>query len=474
MSNPIGPREMAVMPQRTAAFWRMTGPGAVLVGLSIGAGEIIVWPRIAAQFGSTMLWAAALGVFMQFWINLEVGRWTVATGETPYLGFARLWRPWAMLFILFNFFGWFFPGWARASGAALKALCLGPEHPSPEWLWTGITFAGVLAVLFGPKRVYAAVEKVIGALVILITVGLIYIALRVGTWDLVKQVFAGLANVGHVETSEGFTGKDQFIAIVFAGAGGTANLFYGFYLRDKRIGMGGRMPSLLNPFRQRQETRGGAGFTFADDDVNRGRFRDWMRFVWLDQTLYFWLLNTFTMFLFIFGSLAVLHPAGIVPQSATLIWDEAKMLADTLGPSGRVLFLVIGVATLFSTQVTLVDGVSRSLADLCHNSFRAAQRYSEAQWYVGWALCMIGFGFVITWLLGVLQVSVLGFLFNAAYVGGFAMAVYTPLLLYLNLRHLPRSARPRLPQVLIVSVIALVYVGFAVYCLLWELGLIGG
>jgi hypothetical protein len=33
----------------------------VLVGLAIGAGEIVIWPRIAAQYGASMIWAAAVG-----------------------------------------------------------------------------------------------------------------------------------------------------------------------------------------------------------------------------------------------------------------------------------------------------------------------------------------------------------------------------------------------------------------------------
>ena len=40
-----------------------------------------------------------------------------------------------------------------------------------------------------------------------------------------------------------------------------------------------------------------------------------------------------------------------------------------------------------------------------------------------------------------LNVSELGFLFNAAYMGGFAMAVYVPLTLYMNYRFLPDFAK---------------------------------
>ena len=92
--------ETADLPEKTLSFWKIAGPGAILVGLSIGAGEIIIWPRIVAEFGSSMVWAAVLGVFLQLWINFEVGRWTIATGETVYTGYSRVWRGFAPLFIL--------------------------------------------------------------------------------------------------------------------------------------------------------------------------------------------------------------------------------------------------------------------------------------------------------------------------------------------------------------------------------------
>ena len=86
------------LPEKQLPFWKIAGPGAILVGLSIGAGEIVIWPRIAAQYGGSMVWAAVLGVFLQLWINFEVGRWTITTGETVYTGYSRIWRGFAPLF----------------------------------------------------------------------------------------------------------------------------------------------------------------------------------------------------------------------------------------------------------------------------------------------------------------------------------------------------------------------------------------
>lgn len=461
MNAAIPPLEKADLPERQKAFWKMTGPGAVLVGLSIGAGEIVIWPRIAAEYGASMAWAAALGVFLQFWVNIEIARWTLATGESSYTGFARLSKFYIVAFFAFNVMGWILPGWARASGSALKALIFGPDHASPDWFWTAITFAGVALVLFGPKRVYVAVERTIGALVVLVTLGLVVIAFKVGTMENVRELAAGVVNFGHRE--EGFSVKALFIALVFAGAGGTANLFYCFYLRDKQIGMGGRIPVLLNPFRSREEAARPFGYQYEETPENARRFKDWFRFVILDQTMYFWLLNTFTIFLFIFGALAVLHPAGIVPQSGSLIWDEAGILAESMGAPGRYLFLIIGLATLFSTQVTLVDGVARSFGDLSSAAFRFA-RNAPHRTYTGFAIAIIFLGVTLTAFLEYRGIGELGFLFNAAYVGGFAMAVYTPLTLYMNLKYLPPSARPGPLNIVMMAVASLVYVGFALYC----------
>ena len=95
----------------------------------------------------------------------------------------------------------------------------------------------------------------------------------------------------------------------------------------------------------------------------------------------FFALNSLTILLFIFGALAVLHSAGIIPATGTLVCDEAAILGLQWGAAGRYIFLVVGMATLFSTQLALVDGVSRSLADIIYTNFRGAQKHQVGSWY---------------------------------------------------------------------------------------------
>jgi hypothetical protein len=476
---PLEEFQQADLPLRTKSFWQLAGPGAVLVGLSIGAGEIIIWPMTIAKFGASMAWAAVVGVFLQIWINLEVARWTVATGETVYTGYSRLWRGFGPVFIALTVMGWLTPAWAQVSGSALKALLVGPTFGAGAFwgsntCWTAVTFAAVIGLLFGPKFVYQSVERTIEILVLMITLGLILVAIFVGTADTWKDLGRGIINVGYRDP--GFPVKQLFIAIVFAGAGGTANLFYTFYLRDKNIGMGSLIPDLQNPLRARTETVPSAGFLFPDTPENAGRFRGWWRYIWQDQLLFFWFLNTLTLMLFIFGALAVLHPLGEPPKEGSLIWDESLILGEvfgrwgaTWGQIGRMIFLMVGVATLFSTQLAVVDGVARSLSDILYTNFAAVRRRELSWWYMVIALFWIAIGILITAVIEWFQFSgQLGVLFNAAYMGGFAMAIYVPLTLIMNLRYLPRSARPGPLHILMMIVASLVYGGFAVASLYWE------
>lgn len=478
--SPLEKLQQADLPPRTKSFWQMAGPGAVLVGLSIGAGEIIIWPTTIARHGAGMAWAAVVGVFMQIWINFEVARWTVATGETVYTGYARVWRGFGPVFILLTILGWLAPGWAQASGSALKALLVGPDFGAQSFwgsntCWTTVTFLAVVGLLFGPKFVYNSVEKSIEVLVLIVTVGLILVAVFVGTADTWKELGRGVINVGY--RAPNFPVKDLFIAIVFAGAGGTANLFYTFYLRDKNIGMGSLIPDLQNPLRGRTETIPSAGFLYPDTEENAGRFRSWWRYIWADQVSFFWFLNTFTLMLFIFGALAVLHANRIVPKSGTLIWDESVILGDVFGrwgsgwgQVGRTIFLMVGVATLFSTQLAVVDGVARSIADILYTNFTAARKRELSWWYMVIALGWIAVGILITAVIEINNWSgQLGVLFNAAYMGGFAMAIYVPLTLFMNLRFLPKSARPGPLHIVMMSAASLLYGGFAIYCICSEI-----
>ncbi len=65
------------------------GPSIIVLGIALGGGELIMWPRLTAQYGAGLMWLAILGVSLQWFINVELGRYTIATGENPSLRVVR-------------------------------------------------------------------------------------------------------------------------------------------------------------------------------------------------------------------------------------------------------------------------------------------------------------------------------------------------------------------------------------------------
>jgi hypothetical protein len=253
---------------------------------------------------------------------------------------------------------------------------------------------------------------------------------------------------------------ELFSAMVFAGAGGTANLFFSFYLRDKGWGMGAQMPTVVNALRGREGRAPDLGFRIRDTADNRRRWRAWMRHLTIDQAVFFWFLNSFTILLFIVGALAVLRPLGIVPSQELLVYQEATILEGSWGAPGKYLFLAVGVACLFSTQLTLVDGVARSCADILHTNFAWARRAGVGTWYTRVAMAWILIGIGLTYLYEAIPPIV--FLLSAGFFGGIAMAVYAPLLMLINWRYLPASCRPSPARMVILTAVSGFYVCFAV------------
>jgi hypothetical protein len=108
--------------------WRqLVGPSVILAGLALGSGEFIFWPYITYRSGFVFFWACLLGVITQFFLNLEIERWTLATGESAITGFCRLSKAWGPVMLLLNILPWIWPGWATGAGKLLSWLIFGPQ-----------------------------------------------------------------------------------------------------------------------------------------------------------------------------------------------------------------------------------------------------------------------------------------------------------------------------------------------------------
>lgn len=457
-STGLAPLSVTDLPPKTGGFTKVLGPGAILLGLSIGSGELILWPTMVAEYGPSMAWAPLLGVFLQYWVNQELGRYVLATGESVYTGFARLSRVFVFFFLFVSTAQHLLPAWALASGGALKALLVGTQGWGSITFWTWCTFLLVALSLFLAKFVYRVIEVIMIILTTVIVMGLIFcvsIAADAGTW---REVGRGVLDFGFVDPR--VDKLHFFAALVFSGVGGTGNIFLNYYLRDKGEGMGARMGRNINPLRGHPETVPSTGFIFSPTEENLRSWRAWFTAFRLEQATTFWFTTSFSIMLFFVAAAATLYPKGLVPQGFEIAVTQAHILEGILGGPGRYLFLLVAFATLFSTQLAIVDGMARTISDLVYVNFEAARRWSLSLWYI----LLVGVWIFAGSLLVLFPVDPLWLFISNACFGGLAMAVYCPLTLIINHRFLPPGARPGYLSSLFIALAATVYAFFIVLC----------
>src|SRR5919106_754343 len=146
--------EVRPLPGPPRSTWRIVGPGVVAAGVGLASGEFILFPYIASQVGLVFIWAALVGLVTQYFLNMEIERYTLATGETALTGFSRFWRHWGLVFAILTYFANLWPGWATSS-ATLTTYLFGGE---PRWIAIGMLIAIGLILTLAPV-VYLALEK---------------------------------------------------------------------------------------------------------------------------------------------------------------------------------------------------------------------------------------------------------------------------------------------------------------------------
>src|SRR4051794_39923974 len=151
---------------------RLLGPSVILVGVGVASGEYILFPYIASKAGLVFLWAAVVGVAVQFFVNMEIERYTLATGQTAITGFQRLWKPWGLILVLMALLATSWPGWAT-SGATVATFAFGGGDVNTIAI---VALVVIGATLTASPVVYRTVERLeflkVGALLVFVVIAL--------------------------------------------------------------------------------------------------------------------------------------------------------------------------------------------------------------------------------------------------------------------------------------------------------------
>lgn len=435
---------------------RIVGASVIILATALGSGEYVLWPYITSQIGLVFMWGAVVGFLIQFFINMEVERYTLATGESAITGFARLWKPWWWLFIIFALCQNFWPGWATGSATTLTfALGLGEGAVVP------ITVAALIAIglaLTLSPVVYDAVEKIQFVLVTLICIFLIaaiFLATRLEAW---ADLITGFAYFPRIPIgAEGLGAALLLGALAFAGAGGANNLVQSNYIRDKDMGMGARIPKIVSPLTGEEQAVPSLGYMFRPNEENMRRWRGWWRVANQEQFITFFLVGLTTLIILSVLAYSVLPVGQVEEQNFDFVRTEGEVLSERVAPWFGVAFWLTGTFVLFSTNLGIIDYTCRLIADqLKVNALRESQFWSESRLYASFVWLMIIVGSIIL-ISGMEQPLIL--LVISSSIAGVMMFIYSGLLIWLNRVALPDPIKIRGVR-LAVMIFSFLFFGF--------------
>jgi Mn2+/Fe2+ NRAMP family transporter len=309
----------------------------------VGSGELIATTTLGAQVGYVALWVILVSCIVKPVIQAEMGRYTIATGETALEAFNRVPGPrlgvnwlvwaWAVMVILTTLqIGGMYGGVAQVMHLAVPAV------PVRAWIlvWLAVTLALLL------RGGYARVEglsMIQVALFTLMTVLAAVVLIRTPEYFAWTDVGRGLS----------FELPAQGLATAVAvfgitGVGATELIMYPYWCMEK----------------------GYARFTGARETSPAWarRARGWIAVMHLDIACSMLIYTVATIAFYLLGA-GVLHDRGTVPASRDMIQVLSQIYTGTLGGWAMWPFYLGAIATLYSTIFAATAGHARSFADAC-------------------------------------------------------------------------------------------------------------
>jgi len=438
------------------------GPSIIVLGIALGGGELIMWPRLTAQYGAGLMWLAILGVSLQWFINVELGRYTIATGESFFTGCSRAWKGFGWFWFAAAIIIYMWPGWAATGATALDVL-FGGTGANWRW-WAELTLVLTLVILLGGPVVYNSVEKAsmffMGATAVILVITIALVITPAGVKAMTKGI---LFNAGGTWwLPPGINLFALFGAVIYAGAGSLGNLAYTFGVQQKQWGMAAHIGRVTSPLTGKLEPVPTAGNIFEMTGKNMDLWKKWYRVMRNDVTIYFWIANIIGIVLLAQGALEVLHPQGLVPKGDQIAITQANILATKAGEFGRVIFLAMSFFIMYSSQLVALDLGSRMISEVLYTHTNLNKKYSLRAIYTVALLALIVFAASALWI--PTQPFIL-FLMGAV-LGGFTMAVYSPMLLYMNTKFLPKEIQPSAFIKIGLGISSAVYIIFSIVVIL--------
>ena len=451
----LEPWQRADLPEppnpRGIQWLSVVGPGVIVLGLSIGSGEFLLGPAVFVKHGLSLLWVTFVAVLLQTIFNLELMRYTIATGEPVFTGFMRT-RPsstlWGIVYSIFYFFQTGWPAWAATAAGAIFFLVerrLATAADATVVYYIGCaSFLFCVAILLFGKRIERTLELL----------NWVMVAFILGTFFLLAVMFVPSEN--WLAAVTGFAGYDlgtgafdflpagvDFILLGallgYAGGGGVANITLANWARDKGYGMGQRVGYIPAAVGGKKVNLAHTGFIFSPDAPSMERWRGWWRIVKADQWGVF-----FTGALLGIALPALLYVTFLPRGTDIRGLGIAAALAFGIGAQEGALIAgiiaLLGAWLLVKTQLDQVEAMTRAVTDILWSGSARIRAWRGGDVRLVYYSVLAG---VTIWGMIALRIAQpIVLLQIGANVAGAVFVVSSLHLLYINTTLLPAELRP--------------------------------
>jgi Mn2+/Fe2+ NRAMP family transporter len=423
---------------------RWLGPGFLWMVSAAGSGELLFTPRVGSLYGYTLIWAMIAAVIFKWFINREIGRYTVCTGETVIDGFGKI-SKWFVYIILIPQLFVAVATIAGLAGSSATALVL--IFPGDIRLWTiGSILVSTALVTWGKFKTIELVATIIAVLLSLSAIVAAILVFPDGAALLEGFVPKTPPDVDYEEIL-------PWLGFMLSGAAGM--IWYSYWIQKKGYGAAGNKTTI------------NMSKLSVDDKKS---LEGWISQMTLDNNLAVIGTLIITLSFLILGT-ELLKPQGLVPEEDKVAETLGKILEQLWGPVG-FWFMVTGVFIGFwDTVLSDQDGFGRMFSGGTRTLFSKATQ--KKKWMDEKRLHKF-FVIIICTVLPVLLYLLMGEPVTLLKIAGVIEAAHIPVLvvlvLIMNYKTLPKELRPSLFTTILTALSGLF---FAVFTIIYLLNLFG-
>ena len=423
------------LPKPSKFTLAMLGPGVVLIAMGLGSGEYVLWPYFVAKFGFGVLWGALVGILFQYTVSNESGRYTLAKGDSVFVGMRKLSRAFPFWFIVSTFISFAWPGIIGSAGEIL-----GHIFSIDDFRFITISLLIVIGLLltFGGE-VYSNLERIQKLFLLISMPALIFIAALVINPEILVKLAQGLVGIGegYLFIPEGIGLVGFLGAIAYSGAGGNLVLSHSFYVQDEGLAMAKYADSQIS--REKSGEFKENNFTFPMNKKNIDDFRYWFRNTAIEQFATFFTIGILSIALLSVIAYALVYPF-VGEEGLEFVFLQAEEIQSLVSPAVGLFYLVVGVVFLFQTQLGVFESTSRIMSENLQLTAGRSAKVSRSKLFFIFLWAQIAAAIIIT----VLDIAApLEILFLSSFFSAISMFVLSGGVLWLNSsKHLAKELQP--------------------------------